>query len=114
MGRVRLRDVLELAAAGAQVTQQNVKSSLALAWRARLSRGLQTIHGFAHSPNAEITRVEWSANRGESWCDAKLIEPIQRYGWVRFELEWDAPRGKQTLMTPEGGERGIDQRLHPL
>ena len=84
---------------GAPVTQQTLKSSLALAWPARLSRGLQTIHGFARSPDAEITRVEWSANRGESWCNAKLVEPIQRYAWVRFELEWDAPRGKQTLMT---------------
>ena len=84
---------------GAPVTQQTLKSSLALAWPARLSRGPQTIHGFARSPDAEITRVEWSENRGESWCDAKLVEPIQRYAWVRFELEWDAPRGDQILMT---------------
>ena len=35
---------------GAPVTQQTLKSSLALAWPARLKRGRQTIHGFARSP----------------------------------------------------------------
>lgn len=96
-------------ASGAPVTWQNLKSSLALAWPARLDRGPQTIHGFARSPDARISMVEWSADEGNSWCEAKLVEPNQRYAWVRFEFAWDAPPGERTLMTRATDEAGRTQ-----
>ena len=94
---------------GAPVTQQTLKSSLTLEWPARLNCGPQTIRGFARSPDARIARIGWSADAGDSWRDAKLIEPIRRYGWVRFELEWDAPVGEHVLMTKAVDEAGRTQ-----
>ena len=53
--------------------------------------------------------VEWSADEGNSWCEAKLVEPNQRYAWVRFEFAWDAPPGERTLMTRATDEAGRTQ-----
>ena len=79
-----------LPADGAPITRQTLKSSLALEWPARLQRGTQSIHGLARSPDATIASVQWSADSGETWHDAKLVAPIRRYAWVRFEFDWEA------------------------
>jgi len=94
---------------GAPITRQTIKSSLALQWPARLRRGNQNIHGFARSPDSVISRVEWSADGGETWRDAKLTGPNLRYAWVRFELQWDAPVGEQVLMTRASDTAGNTQ-----
>ncbi|MGB1251758.1 MAG: molybdopterin-dependent oxidoreductase [Candidatus Promineifilaceae bacterium] len=84
---------------GEVITTQNIKSSLALAWDAPLQAGKQVIRGNARSPLAPIAHVEWSADSGETWQAATLIPPNLKHSWCRFEFEWDAPAGAQTLMT---------------
>ena len=84
---------------GELITEQNLKSSLALPWPAHLSSGTQTIAGFARAPSTPIRKVEWSDNGGERWSEATLISPNEKYGWVRFEFEWKATSGHYTLMT---------------
>ena len=96
---------------GAPITQQTIKSSLALEWPAALRRGHQTIHGFARSPDSVISRVDWSADQGETWRAATLVGPNLRYAWVRFELQWDAPIGEQVLMTRASDEAGNRQPM---
>lgn len=86
-------------AQGGTITTQNIKSSLALPWKAQLQTGRQLLRGIARSPHAIITQVEWSADGGESWQLATLLPPILKYAWVRFEFAWDAPVGKHTIMT---------------
>ncbi len=95
-------------AIGGTITEQNIKSSLALAWGATLQAGKQMLRGIARSAN-QITRVEWSDDAGTTWTDAQLLEPelsksellksSARYAWTRFEFEWDAPVGEQSIMT---------------
>ena len=57
-------------ALGKPVTEQVVKSALALPWPAELSAGPHRIHGYAHSPAGMISRVEWSRDSGRTWHEA--------------------------------------------
>ena len=86
-------------ALGAPITTQNIKSSLALPWKAELSVGKQVMRGVARSPHAIIEKVEWSCDDGATWQAATLVPPLMQYAWARFEFEWDAPAGKHTIMT---------------
>ena len=51
---------------GKPVTEQVIKSALALPWPAELPAGRRRIHGYAHSPAGTISRVEWSADSGRT------------------------------------------------
>ena len=96
-------------AIGAPITEQSIKSSLALPWPATLSRGPQTFCGFARSPNSKITKVEWSADGGQTWHQATLLKPIMKYAWVQFEFTWNATVGEHALMTRATDELGHTQ-----
>ena len=84
---------------GVPAVWQTIKSPLALDWPASLPVGSQTIRGYASSPHAPISRVEWSVDDAATWLDARLLDPGPRYSWVRYELDWDAPAGVGTIMT---------------
>lgn len=99
-------------AKGAAITTQNVRSSVILPWNAQLNAGKQTLKGFARSPFAEIAKVEWSDNSGESWQEASLKDPIKKWAWVFFEFEWNAPQGKQSLMTRATDKDGNTQPMN--
>lgn len=86
-------------ASGQPITQQTIKSALALPWPATLSAGKQELRGFAHSPHGPIARVQWSADGGSSWHDATVLEPQPDYSWAMFTFEWDAGVGEHTIMT---------------
>ena len=86
-------------ARGIPVTAQVIKSALALPWPAELSAGNRLIHGFAHSPDGTISRVEWSADSGSTWIDADLPGEQPDHSWARFEFAWDAEPGDHTIMT---------------
>ncbi|MCY4417597.1 MAG: sulfite oxidase [Chloroflexi bacterium] len=84
---------------GTPATVQVIKSALALPWPAQFPPGQHRIHGFAHSPHGEITRVEWSANAGATWFNADLSGHQPPRSWARFEFIWDARAGDHVLMT---------------
>ncbi len=86
-------------AEGKVVTTQVIKSALALPWPAELPAGQRRIHGYAHSPDGPISRVEWRTDSGAGWIGADVWEPQVQYSWARFELTWDATPGDYTLMT---------------
>ena len=86
-------------AEGKVVTEQTIKSALALPWPVELDAGPHRIAGYAHSPAGRIATVEWSADAGRTWQPAELRGPQARLGWVRFEFSWDAPAGIHSLMT---------------
>ncbi|MCQ3813884.1 MAG: sulfite oxidase [Acidimicrobiia bacterium] len=85
-------------AKGAPITEQTIKSALALPWPTRLSAGKHLIHGFAHSPDP-LSQVQWSTDEGKTWHQATLQKPIARYSWVRFEFNWSPNPGDYTIMT---------------
>lgn len=86
-------------AEGTVVTEQTVKSALALPWPVELDAGSHRIAGYAHSPAGRIASVKWSADAGRTWRPAELRGPQARLGWVRFEFSWDASAGAHSLMT---------------
>ncbi len=96
-------------AAGAVITQQSIKSALALPWPAEVAPGAQNLRGFAHSPHGEISRVEWSDDGGQSWNRAAVAQPQEEYSWAAFEFGWDASAGEHTVMTRATDVQGNTQ-----
>ena len=96
-------------ARGAPIEEQNIRSSLALPWPATLPAGRQTIQGIARAASARVAAVEWSADGGAEWHAATLLEPVLKYAWARFEFQWEARPGPQTLMTRATDEHGNSQ-----
>ena len=86
-------------AQGQVVTEQNIKSALALPWPARLDAGHHVMKGFAHSPHGRIYRVQWSDDRGGSWRDSRVLPPQPQHSWAQFEFDWSATEGEHTIMT---------------
>ena len=84
---------------GGPITTGVVKSALALPRPAALSAGSNVISGFAYSPNGPVRRVEWSADDGSTWLDARILDPVLPHAWQRFQFEWDASAGNHTLLT---------------
>lgn len=83
---------------GVPITEQTLKSALALPWPAQLKAGPVTLHGYAHSPRGPIRKVEWSSD-GKNWQLARLTSPPFRYAWMRFQFDWEATAGEHTLWT---------------
>jgi DMSO/TMAO reductase YedYZ molybdopterin-dependent catalytic subunit len=99
---------------GQTATWQNTKSFLALPYAYKKSEppgryilqqgevhklpaGQRTIRGYANSPFG-IRRVEYSVDGGETWKNAKLVEPTGLpYSRVRFEFPWNATPGTHVL-----------------
>ena len=86
-------------ALGQVVTEQNIKSALALPWPARLDGGQHHLRGFAHSPQGRITRVQWSDDGGMSWQDSRVLDQQPQYSWAQFEFDWSATAGEHTITT---------------
>ena len=96
-------------ALGKVTTTQVIKSALALPWPATLPALRHQIHGYAHSPDGPIRRVEWSLDSGATWHEAAVLEPQVQYSWARFELGWDAKPGDYTIMTRATDAAGATQ-----
>lgn len=96
-------------ALGRVATTQSIKSALGLSWPARLAAGTHTLRGYAHSPHAPIARVEWSDDDGDTWHEARVLDPRIRYAWNRFEFEWEASSGAHALLTRATDEAGNAQ-----
>ena len=86
-------------ALGQVVTEQNIKSALALPWPARLDEGQHHLRGFAHSPQGRITRVQWSDDGGMSWQDSRVLDQQPQHSWAQFEFDWSATPGEHTITT---------------
>ena len=96
-------------AGGVLITELNLKSSLALAWPARLAAGDHILHGYARGSTAPIDSVHWSDDKGSTWQVAELTGPDEPYGWVRFQFRWRAVAGHYTLMTRATDRHGKTQ-----
>jgi DMSO/TMAO reductase YedYZ molybdopterin-dependent catalytic subunit len=94
---------------GGPITTGVVKSALALPRPAELSRGSNSISGFAYSPRGPVQRVEWSADGGSTWQVARILDPVLPHAWQRFQFEWDAPAGSHTLLTRATDAAGQSQ-----
>ncbi len=94
---------------GGPITTLTIKSAIALPRPAALAPGAHILHGFAHSAHGRIAHVDWSADQGSTWHRARLLEPVLRHAWARFEFDWNATSGSHTLMVRATNERGNRQ-----
>jgi DMSO/TMAO reductase YedYZ molybdopterin-dependent catalytic subunit len=95
-------------AEGGPITELPVKSALALPRPAQLARGSQRLHGYAHAAHGPVRRVVWRVDDGD-WRDARIVEPVLRRAWQRFEFDWDATPGPHTLQTRATDAAGTTQ-----
>jgi hypothetical protein len=94
---------------GKPLTEQNIKSALALPYPAKLPSGTHTLHGYAHSPGSPIRQVLWRDTCTKTWQEASLGKQNERYGWVKFEFEWEALSGEHQVLTKAFDCDGIIQ-----
>lgn len=70
------------------------------------------IHGAAWTSNAEITKVEVSANGGSTWNDAKLLGEAKLNAWRLWEFDWKTPApGNTTLIARATDSLGQTQSI---
>jgi DMSO/TMAO reductase YedYZ molybdopterin-dependent catalytic subunit len=62
-----------------------------------VSAGRTLVEGRAWSGGGAIERVEFSADGGATWADARLGEPNGTHGWRPWSYEWDATPGDHEL-----------------
>lgn len=69
--------------------------------------GFYEIRGLAWSGGGAVRKVEVSTDGGRSWKDARLQEPVLRFAFARFTLDWRW-NGEETVLqsrcTDERGE----------
>jgi DMSO/TMAO reductase YedYZ molybdopterin-dependent catalytic subunit len=97
-------------AEGAPITEQSIKSALALPWPATLAPGPHVLRGFAHGPRP-IRSVAWSDDEGRTWEEARIVSPVLPHAWVRFEFGWNATPGDHTVMVRATDAEGREQPM---
>ena len=72
------------------------------------------VHGAAWACDAEITKVELSADGGATWNDAKLLGESTPNAWRLWQFNWQTPSqgGKHTLMARATDSLGRTQPAH--
>ena len=76
----------------------------------RLEPGPVRISGVAWSGSATIERVALSLDGGTKWTPAKLVGPNHRYGWRRWEYDWEPKnRGWYQLVVRTTDAKGNTQ-----
>lgn len=75
----------------------------------RLSRGQQTMRGYAWAPQHGVRQVDYRIDGGE-WRTATIQQPnLGKFTWVRFTFPWDAPAGQHVLETRTTDNSGVAQ-----
>jgi len=92
------------------VTDLNVKSVIATP-AAITAPGRVRISGAAWSNSSPVTRVDVSVDGGKTWKPATLGNDKSQYGWKLWQLDWNAPEGKHTLMARA---TNTDGKMQPL
>jgi DMSO/TMAO reductase YedYZ molybdopterin-dependent catalytic subunit len=72
-----------------------------------------TLEGRAWSGWAPVSRVELSADGGETWTDASLGAPVGEFAWRGWSHTWDATPGEHELCCRATDEAGNVQPLSP-
>ncbi|MXW87127.1 MAG: molybdopterin-dependent oxidoreductase [Boseongicola sp. SB0667_bin_21] len=96
-------------AKGIGITEQTIKSALALSWPANLPAGRHRLFGYAHSPGAEIASVEWSVDGGAIWSSADILSENRKWAWGRFAFDWQAAPGRHAIRTRTTDRAGRTQ-----
>jgi sulfite oxidase len=67
---------------------------------ARVARGRPVrVFGFAWSGLGDISRVEFSADGGRRWREARLSRPQSPNAWTRWEMDWTPSRPGRAVLS---------------
>jgi len=71
------------------------------------------VHGAAWTSDGEITKVEFSADGGNTWNEAKLLGESKLNAWRLWEFNWKTPArsGKTTLIAYATDSNGRTQPI---
>jgi DMSO/TMAO reductase YedYZ molybdopterin-dependent catalytic subunit len=93
--------------------EMRVKAQMARPRAGEALRSNQTyrVHGAAWGGAAKVVRVEFSADAGTSWRDARLSAEAVPYAWRFWEIDWTTPAqpGDYTLMARATDAAGATQ-----
>jgi hypothetical protein len=94
------------------VTDLNVKSVIAHPgeWA---PPGPVVVQGVAWSNASLVTKVEVSADSGNTWSPANFTGKPTKYGFRKWTFTWKAAEGQYTLMSRATNEAGQSQPLQP-
>ncbi len=72
---------------------------------------IYTISGAAWSGETEVTEVAVSTDGGRTWAEADFLDPVRRYAWRRWKLDWLTPDkpGRYTLLARAKDATGSTQ-----
>jgi DMSO/TMAO reductase YedYZ molybdopterin-dependent catalytic subunit len=73
--------------------------------------GRTRVEGRAWSGQGAVRRVEFSADGGRTWADARLDEPLGPHAWTAWSCEWDAEPGEHELCVRATDATGDTQPL---
>ena len=98
------------------LTEMQVKSEIARPTEGGVVPANSTVRvsGAAWTCDAEITKVELSADGGATWSETQLLGESNSNAWRLWEFNWRTPSqpGKQTLIARATDSRGRTQPLH--
>ena len=84
------------------VTEMQVKAEIARPERkeALMAGSAYRVHGAAWTGDADIEKVDFSADGGQTWKPTRLLGSSRRYIWRMWEYSWQVPSqpGSYTLM----------------
>ena len=105
---------------GERVTRQRPRSVMAppgipefLSRVRHVRPGRNTVRGRAWSGQGPIHRVEFSADGGTTWTDARLEPAASRHGWAAWSYDWDAAPGEHELCVRATDAAGDSQPQQP-
>jgi DMSO/TMAO reductase YedYZ molybdopterin-dependent catalytic subunit len=97
------------------LTGLNVKSVISSPLdRTTLKAGKVAVHGVAWAGEADIVKVEVSADGGASWSPATLGHERARYAWRLWTYEWKAKAGDYTILCRATDSQGRTQPDTPV
>ncbi len=105
---------------GERVTRQRPRSVMAppgipefLSRIRHVRPGRTTVRGRAWSGLGAIERVEFSADGGATWSEARLEAAASPHGWAGWSYEWEAAAGEHELCVRATDAAGNTQPQHP-
>jgi sulfane dehydrogenase subunit SoxC len=96
----------QLPAKGPVISKQVIKSACCLPWPAALKPGLQSIVGYAWSPEGKIAKVEVSSDGGKTFSEAKLQGPNVERAGSRWEFSLNVTSRLQSITPRATDEKG--------
>jgi DMSO/TMAO reductase YedYZ molybdopterin-dependent catalytic subunit len=107
----RRGDVTELA----PLAEMQIKAQIAKPVKGEIVPGDSKVrvHGAAWTGDGEIAKVEFSADSGSTWNEAKLLGESKPNAWRLWEFNWKTPArsGKATLIARATDSKGRTQPI---